>query len=74
MKPGLVADFPEVGVGDRAQQVWSVPLTVGAATCCARPVGETRPVLNADTPELRTEYIQTRLPRLAKRPLGRLAG
>jgi len=43
MKPGLVADFLEEGVGDEAQQVWPVPLAVGGATWCARPAGETRP-------------------------------
>jgi hypothetical protein len=41
-------------------QIWVVPLAVGGQTWCARPLGDTRPVLNADSAEHLAEYLRER--------------
>jgi hypothetical protein len=39
-------------------QVWRVDRFIGAPLWCARPQGQTRPVLNAPTPQRLTELIK----------------
>ena len=38
-------------------EIWYVPLAIGGATWCARPQGETKPVLNAHRAEYLAEYL-----------------
>lgn len=49
----LRAEFPH-------WQIWLVPTVVGPDVWCARPLGQTRPVLNADSADHLAGYLRER--------------